>query len=228
MSMGFKSYFLYILVGWWVLTCQVFAGQGVVVTDGLDRHGLGHDIVCAALARETGEVVFQRQGQGQVWLGNGEQGRVLVRDRVVAVYKKVSFSRWDGVHSMDYRRGLGVEGAGFERGKVLGGVQFSRWESVAQREAAWHALNLDLTDVIIDTQWGVDGFLKANDMDRNLYGMALLWEERVVVGFRDTVEGRALKLRFERGLAELVETGALGRLYEKWGRFFDRARWEER
>ena len=220
------SFYILVVLSLWPVGLP--AGQGIVVTDGLDRYGLGHGIVSAAFARDGGRVCFQRQGGGHVWLNTGGRGRVLVRDGVMAVYKKVSFSRWDGVHSMDYCRGVGMEGAGFGGHGVLSGVQFSRWRAVGQRRAAWHALNLDLADVIIDTQWGVDGFLEANDMDRTLYGMKLLWEDRMVVGFRETVEGRALKLRFERGMAELVESGELGQLYEKWGRFFDRARWEER
>ena len=190
---------------------------------------LAGEILGAVYALEGMRLEFVAEVPGQdvhIWLGEGGS-YFLVEDEVVAVFKRDTFARWDGAHTMDYTRGVGIDGGGYGQGSPMGTVQFSRWDEVVDRETAWLQLNLDLCDVLIDTRDQVDRFLEMNEMNRNLYGFELLWETSVAVGFRDSVRGRALEKTFTRGIRVLLESGGLEELHQKWGRSFDAARWRE-
>ena len=224
----------------YVLCSFLFWGSGVAFEEELrqvdvgvvkvsDGEGLTGEILKKVYALEGMAVGFNPRRdelETDVWLA-GEGAFLLVLDEVVAVFKRDTFPRWDGAYTMDYTRGVGIDGGGYGQGSPMGTVQFSRWDEVVDRETAWLQLNLDLCDVLIDTRDQVDRFLEMNEMNRNLYGFELLWETSVAVGFGDSVRGRALEKTFTRGIRVLLESGGLEELHQKWGRSFDAARWRE-
>lgn len=135
-----------------------------------------------------------------------------LQDIVLVVFKKDKVAEWKGEESLAGRIGW-IRGYAFNE-YLEKEVKFYETDD---RETGLKMLELDRLDFFLDTESELRAALDAGVVDPKDLQVETLLKLNVYLAFADNERGRKLRGIFDDRMAELVKSGELKPLYEKWG-----------
>ena len=135
-----------------------------------------------------------------------------LQDIVLVVFKKGEVAEWKGEESLTGRIGW-IRGYAFNE-YLKKDVKFYETDD---RETGLKMLELDRLDFFLDTESELRAALDAGVIDPKDLHVETILKLNVYLAFADNDRGRKLRKIFDDRMAELVKTGELEPLYEKWG-----------
>jgi len=147
-------------------------------------------------------------------------------EEVTAVFKKASLLSWQGIHTLDYRRVVWMRGYDYHNSSAMKGLQAAQLYEVDSHEDAWRQLNLDRTDIYIDALIDLNYYIRANDINGDLYHKEFLWRQNGYVAFSNTEKSLLLIDIFNREIPKLIENGRLAQIHRRWNAPFLAEYWE--
>ena len=148
-------------------------------------------------------------------------------EHTAVICKQASIPAWQGIATLDNRRAVWLRGYDYHTQKKFQPVQFSHWHEVDSHEDAWHQLNLDRFDVYIDALIDIDLYIREKKVDMSLYHKQVLWAEKAYVAFTDSDRSTSLIRTWDDRIQQLFKSGALEKIYSKWGQPFYSQYWDE-
>ncbi len=134
-----------------------------------------------------------------------------LQDIVLVAFKKDKAAEWKGEESLSGRIGW-IRGYAFNE-YLKKDVKFYETDD---RETGLKMLELDRLDFFLDTEAELKAALEAGVIDPKDLQVETILKLNVYLAFADTDRGRKLRKIFDDRMAELVKSGELKPLYEKW------------
>ncbi|MBN2428141.1 MAG: transporter substrate-binding domain-containing protein [Deltaproteobacteria bacterium] len=142
------------------------------------------------------------------------------------VFKKGSIVPWQGIKSLDGKSAVWLRGYDYHTFDHFAGIHFRKWTEVDDYDRAWLLLSNDRYDVYIDALIDLDHFIASKHVDMTLYQLETLWGENAYVAFSPTEKSKVLMDVYDTEIQKLFNTGALKKIYEKWGVRFPSEAWQ--
>ena len=145
---------------------------------------------------------------------------------ICAVFKKETMPTWAGLPSLDGKRAVWMRGYDFQKNSYLQGFHV-QWEEVDEFAEAWFMVERGTTDFYIETLPMIEMYIAANQVDRQPYRVEPLWQEKLYLSLADSEKSKTLIDIYDRRIIELLKSGELQTLFEKWNVPFPSEIWQE-
>ncbi len=145
---------------------------------------------------------------------------------VVAVFKKKTMPSWAGLPSIEGKRAIWIRGYDFHIDPHLQGVHV-QWEEIDEWAEAWFMLERGTTDVYLEVLPGLEASIAQHQVDMQLYQVEPLWKLKLYMSFADAEKSKTLSDIYDTGIIELLNSGELQKIFEKWEIPFSPEIWQE-
>lgn len=135
--------------------------------------------------------------------------------RPTAVFKRDRIADWQGPETLQGKTAVWMRGMNYEALLTERGIRL-QWNTVDDWQQAWELLRKDRVDVYIDAIGAVSTYVFINDVDMERYRMEPLFSVRVYLRFSETETSRKLVDIYDRRMPELLQTGVVKALYDRW------------
>jgi len=135
--------------------------------------------------------------------------------RPTAVFKRNRIGDWRGPESLQGKTAVWMRGMNYEELIRERGINL-QWHAVDDWRQAWELLRKDRVDVYIDAIGAVSTYVFINDVDMDRYRMEPLFSVRVYLSFSETEKSKRLIDIYDRRMPELLRTGVVEALYNRW------------
>lgn len=133
-------------------------------------------------------------------------------DTVVAVFKQGTVEQWEGEASLKGRLGW-MRNYGYDQ--YLKAPH--EYVEIDTRKSALRMLQIGRIDFFLDARADILAELAKGDVNREELQLETLFKLKIYLAFAETERGRKLRDIFDERMAELVPSGELKPLFEKWG-----------
>ena len=134
------------------------------------------------------------------------------KDIVVAVFKQGTVEQWKGEASLKGRLGWIRS---YEYDQYL--KEPHEFVEIDTRKSALKMLQIGRIDFFLDARTDILAELAKGEVNREEFQIEILFKLDLYLAFADTERGRKLRTMFDERMAELVPSGKLKPLFEKWG-----------
>ena len=134
-----------------------------------------------------------------------------LQDIVLVAFKKGKVAQWKGEESLSGRIGW-IRGYAFNE-YLKNNLKFYETDD---RETGLKMLERDRLDFFLDTESELQAALAEGVVDPKDLQVETILKLNVYLAFADNERGRKLRKIYDDRMAELVKTGELKPLYEKW------------
>jgi len=133
-------------------------------------------------------------------------------DEVAAVYKKELISGWQGESSLQGKKVGWV--AGYELANYIPKT-YSAHEHY-ERDHIFELLNNGKLEIFLDAEYDIRQEMKARNIDESRYTISPVKTLKLYFVFADNERGKLLQKAFDRRFEEMLKSGELKTLNEKW------------
>ncbi len=144
----------------------------------------------------------------------------LYVDYTAVVFTKGALD-WQGLQSLDGKRAVWPRGYDFHLQKPFQGIELE-WSDIRSPNQAWEMLERGDTDVYIDALIDVTPYIEHHGIDMDAYQLEVPYGQNCFLEFgTDTERSRKLMEIYDSRVPELLESGELQKIFDKWGVKFE-------
>lgn len=145
----------------------------------------------------------------------------IVQDTEMVLFKKKTFTTWNGIESLRGKRGVWYQGYIDSVPEDI--KQFLQGREVSTRSQALKIVVYERgADYYFDNHHQMMLTIRSTDMALNLdeYQIEALYDSQLYMQFCHSERGRTIRNIFDRGIERLYCSGDLQTIFEKWKRPF--------
>jgi len=140
----------------------------------------------------------------------------LYVDYTVAIFKKENIREWKGIKTLDGKHAVWMRGYNYQNNFPFRNITL-KWGEINNPDQAWQMLEKDRTDVYIDALIDVKPYIKQHNIDMTPYRLEILYRRNAYVEFAHSQRSEKLIEIYDRRILELLNSGELENMFEKWG-----------
>ncbi len=148
-------------------------------------------------------------------------------DYTACVFKKNEIKEWKGLETLNGKTTVWLRGYDFHKNPHMKEVKLKKWYEIDGCDQAWSMMGKTRADVYIDAFVVIQSYTKANKIDMSSYQMETLWGENMYMAFANSERSKKLIEVYDKRIIELLRSGELKRLFEKWNDKFTPDAWQE-
>ena len=122
---------------------------------------------------------------------------------------------WDGKESLEGKKVVWLRGYDYHLASALEGVNF-QWHEVDTPAQALKMLKSGRVDFYMDDGDDMDSYMEKNNFDMTLYRREICYTANLYVAFGKSKRSEKLIKMYDARIPELLESGDLQQLFEKW------------
>ncbi|MBI9090477.1 MAG: transporter substrate-binding domain-containing protein [Desulfobacterium sp.] len=142
------------------------------------------------------------------------------------VFKADAIPDWQGIASLNEKRVLWLLGYDYHLSRQFKDIRFKVWHEVRTRDRALLLLESGRYDACIDALIDMKKELAINGSDPAPFRLEVLQGEKSYVGFARTLKSQRLMAIYDHRIQELLRSGVLKRIFEKWNATFEPDAWQ--
>jgi len=142
------------------------------------------------------------------------------------VFRKDNIKDWKGIESLRGKRALWIRGYDFHTTQYLKDIEL-KWEETDDHATAWRMLDKGRTDFYIDAQVDIDEYITENKVNTDSYRKETIWGEKAYMSFSKTEKSGKLIQIYDKRIIELVKSGGLKKIFEKYNFTFPSEAWQK-
>ena len=136
-------------------------------------------------------------------------------DETSVVFKTAKIAEWKGMQTLAGKTLAWLRGYDFHVEPEMAGIQY-KWFEVDAVEQALKMLEKDRIDGYLDTTDEIEIYLEELQFDPTLYQIEPLWTRDLYLRFADTPKSDVLIEIYDQRIPELLASGELQKIFEKW------------
>ncbi|GAK59140.1 hypothetical protein U27_06116 [Candidatus Vecturithrix granuli] len=136
-------------------------------------------------------------------------------DETSVVFKKANIAEWQGIQTLAGKTLAWLRGYDFHVEPEMAGIQY-KWLEVDAVEQALKMLEKDRIDGYLDTTDEIETYLEELQFDPTFYHIEPLWTRDLYLLFADTPKSKVLIEIYDQRIPELLASGELQKIFEKW------------
>lgn len=130
-----------------------------------------------------------------------------------AVYKKDKIKDWQGPESLSGKKVLWLRGYNYDKYLNVK-VDF---DEIDERVQAWKLLDAGRYDFYMDALYDIESYVGQNQVDVEKYGIEPVIYNNLYLRFANTPKSKKLIEIYDQRIPELVESGEMEKIFQKWG-----------
>lgn len=166
------------------------------------------------------------------WQDDAERQGQLIPDYPLcmeytgAIFKKQNILKWEGLRSLEKKKAVWLRGYDYQTIPQFAELKLN-WTEVDEYRHIWLMLHKERVDVYIDALIDITRYIADNKIDMTLYQMEVLWKENIYMAFSNTEKSKRFIKIFNRRIIELVNSGELKKIYQKWNMRYSPDSWRD-
>lgn len=135
------------------------------------------------------------------------------KEQTLAIFKRSKIAQWEGQRSLIDRELAWVRGYDYDTNL---GIEIRKISEVADSQQGLSMLQADRFDFFLDHSGALIDTINRIEFDLSDYRMEAVIEEDLHMAFANTERGQQLARIFDQGIAELIRSGELKTIFERY------------
>jgi len=136
-------------------------------------------------------------------------------DETSVIFKKSVIAEWKGIQSLNGKTLAWLRGYNYQIEPEMAGLHVT-WREVDSAEQGLKMLGKDRVDGYLDTTDEIETPIETLQWDMALYQIEPLWTRDLYLRFAKTPRSEALIAIYDQRIPELLASGELQQIFEKW------------
>ncbi len=136
-------------------------------------------------------------------------------ERTSVVFKKEHVKTWNGVQSLQGKNVVWLRGYDYHTDPKFAGIQCT-WYEVDNYAQAWGMLRKDRVDFYMDALFDIEQYIEEHHIDMTPYRIETAWVTNTYMGLAKSQRSEKLIEIYDRRIPELLASGELQKIFEKW------------
>jgi len=150
----------------------------------------------------------------------------LLTEFTVAIFKKNRIKNWTGVKSLEGISLIWLRDYDYHNTRHLKNIKL-KWSEVDDYESAWRILEKDRADAYLEAYTDAKHYITSNKIDMNIYQMEKIGGDKGFMACPKTEKSKILINIYDKRIIELLKSGELKKIFEKWNYPFETNTWEK-
>jgi polar amino acid transport system substrate-binding protein len=139
----------------------------------------------------------------------------LYVDYTTAVFKKSHIKEWKGPQTLKEKNVIWIRGYNFQDIPALIPLAM-KWSEIDDYEQAWGMLENDRIDAYLESLIDLERYIRNNQIDMSQYQMEILVAKNAYIKFSNSNKSKKLIEIYDKRIPELMASGELKTMFEKW------------